>query len=107
MKPLFSENISLKICRWYYGISNSHDARPWSDKLLIDTTFDKIDLSEASWDLIDNDERESLQDIVLKEKNEKRRLMLERAKAVFNGKNTIIPIYADRLHNIILNLHKK
>lgn len=28
-------------------------------------------------------------------------------KRVFNGKNTIIPIYADRLHNIILYLHKK
>lgn len=60
---------------------NFHDARPWSDKLLIDTTFDKIDLSEASWDLLDNDERESLQNIVLNEKNEKRRMMLERAKA--------------------------
>lgn len=60
---------------------NFHDARPWSDKLLIDTTFDKIDLSDASWDLLDSDERESLQNIVLKEKNEKRRMMLERAKA--------------------------
>jgi len=60
---------------------NFHDARPWSDKLLIDTTFDKIDLSEASWDLLDSDERESLQNIVLKEKNEKRRMMYERAKA--------------------------
>lgn len=60
---------------------NFHDARPWSDKLLIDTTFDKIDLSDASWDLLDSDERESLQNIVLKEKNEKRRMMYERAKA--------------------------
>lgn len=60
---------------------NFHDARPWSDKLLIDTTFDKIDLSEASWDLLDNDERESLKNIVIKEKNEKRKMMLERALA--------------------------
>lgn len=58
---------------------NFHDVRPWSDKLLIDTTFDEIDLSDASWDLLDNDERESLQKIVLKEKDEKRRMMLERA----------------------------
>ena len=58
-----------------------HNARPWSDKLLIDTTFDEIDLSDASWDLLDDDERGSLQKSVLKEKNEKRRLMLERAKA--------------------------
>ena len=39
---------------------NFHDARPWSDKLLIDTTFDGIDMSDASWDLLDDDERESL-----------------------------------------------
>lgn len=60
---------------------NFHDARPWSDKLLIDTTFDGIDMSDASWDLLDDDERESLKKIVLSEKNEKRRVMLERAKA--------------------------
>ena len=60
---------------------NFHDACPWSDKLLIDTTFDGIDMSDASWDLLDDDERESLKKIVLSEKNEKRRVMLERAKA--------------------------
>ena len=58
-----------------------NNAHPWSDKLLIDVTFDEIDLSDASWDLLDNDERESLQKIVIKEKNAKRRMMLERAKA--------------------------
>ena len=60
---------------------NFHDARPWSDKLLIDTTFDEIDLSDASWDLLDIDEMESLKNIVIKEKNEKRKMMLERALA--------------------------
>ena len=38
-------------------------------------------MSDASWDLLDDDERESFKKIVLSEKNEKRRVMLERAKA--------------------------
>lgn len=32
---------------------------------------------------------------------------LKGQRLIFNAKNTIIPIYADRLHNIILYLHKK
>lgn len=58
-----------------------HHARPWSDKMLIDTTFDKIDMSEGAWDLLENNERESLQQVVMQQKEQKRKLMLERAKA--------------------------
>ena len=49
--------------------------------MLIDTTFDKIDMSEGAWDLLENDERESLQQVVMQQKEQKRKLMLERAKA--------------------------
>lgn len=58
-----------------------HHARPWSDKMLIDTTFDKIDMSEGAWDLLENNERESLQQVVMQQKEQKRKLMLERVKA--------------------------
>jgi len=58
-----------------------HDARPWSDILLIDETFDEIDFSDVAWDLLDDDERESHRKIVLQEKEEIRSMMIERAKA--------------------------
>lgn len=55
--------------------------RPRSFKPLIDTTFHRISFSEASWDLLEDDERKELKDLVLTEKQSKRRLMAERAKA--------------------------
>ena len=58
-----------------------YHARPQSFKPLIDTTFYKKDYSEAAWDLLDDDERDELRAVVDDEKNEKRRLMAERAKA--------------------------
>lgn len=55
--------------------------RPRSYKCLMDTTFYEKDFSEGAWDMLDDDERISLQNEVDKKKDELRRLMAERGKA--------------------------
>lgn len=62
-------------------LEDFHRARHRSGKPLIDTTFGEKDFSEAAWDLLENKEREEVMGIVEKEKNKKRRVMAERAKA--------------------------
>ena len=62
-------------------LDDFHRARHRSGKPLIDTTFGEKDFSEAAWDLLENKEREEVMGIVEKEKNKKRRVMAERAKA--------------------------
>lgn len=44
-------------------------------------TFAGITFNEAAWDLLDSDERKNIQNDVLAENNDKRRIMAERAKA--------------------------
>jgi ADP-ribosylglycohydrolase len=58
--------------------------RPQSFKPLIDTTFYKKDYSDAAWDLLDDEERKELRDIVEKNKDKKRELMAERGRARLN-----------------------
>ena len=58
--------------------------RPQSFKPLIDTTFYKKDYSDATWDLLDDEERKELRDIVEKNKDKKRELMAERGRARLN-----------------------
>ena len=55
--------------------------RPKSFKPLIDTTFYKKEYSEAAWDMLEDKVREELHNIIDKEKDEKRQLMVERGKA--------------------------
>lgn len=55
--------------------------RPHSYKPLIDTTFYRKDFSEAAWDILDDDERKEIMNIVDKKKDEARLLMANRAKA--------------------------
>ena len=62
-------------------IDSFHHKRHRSFKPLIDTTFYQKDYSEAAWDLLDKEERKEIMAIVEKEKDEKCRLMAERAKA--------------------------
>jgi ADP-ribosylglycohydrolase len=62
-------------------LDDFHRARHRSSKPLIDTTFGEKDFSEAAWDTLEDKEREELMGIVEKEKNKKRRVMAERAKA--------------------------
>ncbi len=50
------------------------------DKQLIDTTFWKKDYSEGAWDMLDDEERKELRDMVDRNKDKKRRLMAERGK---------------------------
>ena len=58
-----------------------YNARPYSFKPLIDTTFYYKDFSEGAYDLLDDKEREVLKSQIDAEKDEKRKLMAERAKA--------------------------
>jgi ADP-ribosylglycohydrolase len=62
-------------------ISLFHFKRPSSFKPLIDMTFYKKDYSEAAWDLLEDDERNELMEVVDKEKERKLELMKERGKA--------------------------
>ena len=52
-----------------------------SYKPLIDTTFAGMTFDEAAWDMLDSDEKKNIQDNVHACKEDKRRLMAERAKA--------------------------
>ena len=61
-----------------------HHERPRSFKPLMDTTFDETAYSDASADLLPDDERNELLSIVDKQKAEKRNLMAERAKARYH-----------------------
>lgn len=65
-------------------IRNFHHARPSSYKDLIDTTFHNMTLNDASWDLLDKDEFQRIHDTILDEKQAKRKLMEERAKARYD-----------------------
>lgn len=65
-------------------IDSFHHERPRSYKPLIDTTFGEKDYIEAAWDLLEDDERKELMSIVDKQKDEKRRVMAERAKARYH-----------------------
>lgn len=58
-----------------------YNARPYSFKPLIDTTFYYKDFGEGAYDLLDDKEREELKSQIDAEKDEKRKLMAERAKA--------------------------
>ena len=61
-----------------------HHERPRSFKPLIDTTFAETAYSDASADLLPDDERNELLSIVDKQKSEKRNLMSARAKARYH-----------------------
>ena len=65
-------------------IDSFHSERHRSFKPLIDTTFGEKDYVEAAWDLLEDDERKELMSIVDKQKDEKRRVMAERAKARYH-----------------------
>ena len=65
-------------------IDSFHHERPRSFKPLIDTTFGEKDYIEAAWDILEDDERKELMSIVDKQKDEKRRLMADRAKARYH-----------------------
>lgn len=65
-------------------IDSFHHERPRSFKPLIDTTFGEKDYIEATWDMLEDDERKELMSIVDKQKEKKRRIMAERAKARYH-----------------------
>ena len=65
-------------------IDSFHQERPRSFKPLIDTTFGKTDYSDPAADLLSDDERDEVMGIVEKQKDEKRKLMAERAKARYH-----------------------
>ena len=64
-----------------YVVEAFYNARPLSFKPLIDTTFYYKDFSEGAYALLDDKEREEIKLKVDAEKDEKRKLMAERAKA--------------------------
>lgn len=51
------------------------------DQHIIDTTYFRKDYSDVAWDILDDDEREQIKDETDKEKDKKRQIMAERAKA--------------------------
>ncbi len=65
-------------------IDSFHHKRPRSFKPLIDTTFGETKYSDAAADLLTDDEHEEVLGIVEKQKDEKCRLMAERAKARYH-----------------------
>lgn len=58
-----------------------HCERPRSFKPLIDTTFAGATFDDASWNLLEDEERNEMLEIALSDKERKQHLMAERAKA--------------------------